>query len=124
MSAVGVRKGALAAFCLLFGLICFWTLAPVGFRPQTGHPALERFGAFLALGGALALGYPRRWLTVAAAICVIAIGTEALQIVIPSRDARPVDAAEKSLGGLAGIAAIAATERSLAASRRDRARRC
>jgi hypothetical protein len=119
----GVRWGALAFFCLLFVLICFWTLAPVGYRPPSGHPELERFGAFLALGGALTLGFPRRWLTVAAAICAIAIATEALQIAIPSRDARPIDALEKLLGGLTGVAVIAATEWSLATSRQDRAGR-
>jgi VanZ family protein len=104
MFAVIARRGALGAFWALFGLICFWTLAPVGFRPQTGHAALERFAAFLALGGALGLSYPRRWLVVAAAICAIALGTEALQLVMPSRAAQLIDAVEKSLGGLAGVA--------------------
>jgi VanZ family protein len=98
------RTVALLVFWLLLGLICFWTYGPVGFRPQTGHAVLERFTAFFALGGALAWGYPRRPVLAAMIIGVIAVGSEALQMVIPSRDARLIDAVEKLLGGTAGVA--------------------
>jgi len=113
-----IQKTALAAFWLLLGLISFWTLAPVGFRPQTGYPVVERFAAFLALGGALGLGYPRRPMLAAAIVCGIAVGSEALQVIIPSRDARLVDAAEKVLGGVAGVGSFAAIAGYL--RRRDR----
>jgi hypothetical protein len=101
-----IRRAALSVFWLLLGLICVWTFAPVGLRPQTGHPALERFAAFFAMGGALALGCPRRPLLAAAIVCAIAVGSEALQIVIPFRDARPIDAVEKLLGGAFGTGAM------------------
>jgi hypothetical protein len=101
-----IRKAAVAAFWLLLALICFSTFAPVGLRPRTGHVILERFAAFFALGGCLAFGYPRRPLQIAAMIVAIAIGSEALQLLIPTRDARFVDAMEKGLGGLVGVAAV------------------
>ena len=103
-----IQKAALAAFCLLLGLISFWTLAPVGFRPQTGHGALERFLAFIALGGALGVGYPRRPMLTAAIVCGIAFGSEALQIIVPSRDAGAVDAVEKALGAIVGVGSVLA----------------
>jgi hypothetical protein len=53
----------------------------------------------------LAFSCPRRPLLAAALIGAIAVGSEALQSVIPTRDARPTDAVEKLLGGLAGVAA-------------------
>jgi VanZ family protein len=112
------QLGARAAFWLLLALICFWTLAPVSYRPQTGHAMFERFWAFLALGGALAAGYPRRPLMVATIICLVALGSEALQAIVPTRDARPVDAVEKTAGGLAGVAAVASLTSGLRAARR------
>jgi VanZ family protein len=105
----------LVASCLLVALVGFWTFAPVGFRPQYGYPFAERFLAFFALGGALAVSAGRGWLAVAAVICLVAISTEALQIVISTRDARLIDAAEKCLGGLAGVTGIAWTVRRLTA---------
>jgi VanZ family protein len=108
-----IRKAALAAFWLLLGLICFATFAPVGLRPRTGHVILERFAAFFALGGSLAFSYPRRPLPTAAVIVAIATGSEALQLLIPTRDARIVDALEKGLGGLAGVVAVTVIARML-----------
>jgi hypothetical protein len=101
------HKAALALFWLLLVLVVFWTLSPVSFRPQFGRPALERAGAFCALAGALGTAYPRRLLLVAVAICAIAIGSEALQLLFASRHARLIDAAEKTVGGLVGAAAVA-----------------
>lgn len=98
------RRLAMPAFWVLLALISFWTLAPVEFRPQTGHPFLERFLAFLGLGAALAAAYPRRIRLTLAAVAVISVGLEALQLLAPTRDARAVDAAEKLAGGLTGLA--------------------
>ena len=95
----------MAAFWILLGLTCFSTFAPVGLRPRTGHVILERSAAFFALGGSLAFGYPRRPIATALAVIAIAVGSEALQLFVPSRDARVVDAVEKALGGLAGVTA-------------------
>jgi hypothetical protein len=99
------RRLALASFWALLVLIAFWTLAPLRFRPETGHVTTERFCAFFALGAALATSYPRRLFLVAITIAAIAVGLEVLQTLAPTRDGRPLDAAVKLAGGLAGAAA-------------------
>lgn len=113
------QVGARTAFWALLAFIAFATFSPVSLRPQTGHAIFERFGAFLGLGGTLTLSYPRRPLLALAAICAIAIGSEALQLVIPSRDARPIDGFEKTLGGLAGVALGYLLEKTILAGRRN-----
>ncbi|HEY2708143.1 MAG TPA: hypothetical protein VGI95_08815 [Caulobacteraceae bacterium] len=118
-SGQAIQVGARAAFWALLAFIVFATFSPVNLRPQTGHVIFERFGAFLALGGTLALSYPRRPFLALAAICAIAVGSEALQLVIPSRDARPIDGLEKTLGGLAGVALGCLLDKAILASRRN-----
>jgi hypothetical protein len=92
----------LAWSCLVaIGII---TLAPIGFRPESGFsPSIERFSAFAALGLAFALAYPRHlWLAV-----VVALGSalllEALQLLEVSRHGRVFDAMVKVAGGSAGL---------------------
>ena len=106
-----IQRIARVACWLLVGAIFFVTFAPVRFRPQTGHAYLERSGAFFLLGATLLLSYPKRGLMMAAVVLAIAVGSEGLQAFIPTRDARPADAAEKALGGLAGVAVMAALGR-------------
>ena len=93
--------------CLIF--IIYATLSSEGQRPELTAsepmPAVfvERFGAYGLLGVLLRLAYPSRirlvWLLVLGSAVVL----ELLQIVIPDRDARVIDAAEKLAGGAAGI---------------------
>jgi VanZ family protein len=93
--------------CLIF--IIYATLSSSSGRPEltTTEPALvvfiERFGAYGLLGFLFWLAYPRR-LTL---VCMLVLGStvvlELLQIVIPGRDARVIDALEKLAGGAAGI---------------------
>jgi len=101
---------ALAAWaCLIF--IIYATLSSAGARPElTGtEPAwvvfIERFGAYALLGLLFCLAYPGR----VALVCLLVFGgavlLELLQIFIPDRDARVVDAAEKLTGGAVGISA-------------------
>ena len=101
---------ALAAWaCLIF--IIYATLSSADARPElTGtEPALvvfiERFGAYALLGFLFCLAYPGR----VALVCLLVFGgavlLELLQIFIPDRDARIVDAAEKLTGGAVGISA-------------------
>jgi VanZ family protein len=101
---------ALAAWaCLIF--IIYATLSSADARPElTGtEPALvvfiERFGAYALLGFLFCLAYPGR----VALVCLLVFGSavllELLQIFIPDRDARIVDAAEKLTGGAVGISA-------------------
>lgn len=101
------QKIALGLFWALLALILFWTLSPVHLRPHFTRAPVERAGAFFALAAALGAAYPRRPLLVALIICSIAVGSEALQILIPSRDARIIDGAEKVVGGLLAVGAVA-----------------
>ena len=102
---------AVAAWAFLIFII-YATLGPLGIRPEltaseTG-PALfiERFGAYGVLGALCALGYPRRLVLVCLLIFGGAIILEFLQLFIPDRDARLVDAAEKLAGAAAGIITV------------------
>jgi VanZ family protein len=104
---------AVAAWaCLIF--IIYATLSSADARPELTRtePALivvvERFGAYGLLGFLFCLAYPRRLLF----ICVLVLGSavllELLQLIVPDRDARVIDATEKLLGGAAGILAARA----------------
>ncbi|OEO30442.1 hypothetical protein VW23_021290 [Devosia insulae DS-56] len=91
---------------LLLAAIAFVTLAPIGFRPNTGYsPSIERFLAFGAVGLCFALAYPRRLWLVLALVLGAAIGLEALQLVSASRHGRLFDLAVKLAGGGLGVAA-------------------
>jgi VanZ family protein len=103
---------AAAWACLIF--IIYATLAHADGRPAltTTEPelvvVLERFGAYGLLGLLFCSAYPSR----IGLVCVLVFGSaivlELLQIVIPDRDARVIDAVEKLTGGAAGIASCRA----------------
>jgi VanZ family protein len=94
--------------CLLF--VAWATLSPASLRPRLLETApasivlLEHFGAFAVIGFLFSVTYPRT-----ALICLLVLGSavilELLQLVVPDRDARVVDAVEKLIGGGAGIIA-------------------
>jgi VanZ family protein len=63
----------------------------------------ERFGAFALLGLLFSVSYPRRYGLVFGIVFGTAIALEFLQILIPDRHARILDAIEKLAGGGAGI---------------------
>ena len=91
---------------LLLAAIAFVTLAPIGFRPNSGYsPNIERFLAFGAVGFLFALAYPRRLWLIIAVVLGAAISLEALQLVSVSRHGRLFDLAVKLAGGGLGIAA-------------------
>jgi VanZ like protein len=98
---------ATAWACLLF--IAFATLVPFHSRPgltdvETFSSVLvERVGAFGVLGGLFSMSYPRRYGFICGLVFGSAILLEALQIFVPDRDARVMDAIEKLLGGGVGI---------------------
>lgn len=102
------HKIALALFWALLAFIVFSTLSPLHLRPHLSRASVERAGAFFALAVALGTGYPRRLLLVALVICSIAAGSEAFQLLVPTRHARLLDGLEKTAGGLAGVAVVAA----------------
>jgi len=93
-----------AAAWVLLGLIAFWTLGPLEYRPVLGPAQLERFSAYFVLGGLFTLAYKRPWLT-AAILALVAALLEAGQLFVPGRDAGVPDAIAKALGAVVGVAA-------------------
>jgi VanZ family protein len=96
---------------LLAAAVAFATLGPPRFRPhsdlsQNGEHAL----AFILVGLAFGIAYPRqRWLT--AAIAVVMIGTlEILQLWMPGRHARWEDFVVDAAAACAGLAIAAALD--------------
>ena len=87
----------------LLALVVIMTLGPVGLRPQFGHPQLERYLAYVALGAAFSIAYPRRRFWVALAVICGAFGLEAGQMLVPGRDARVPDAIAKAFGAASGV---------------------
>ena len=100
---MAVRRAALGAAGLVFLVIVYATLVPITLRPNSGHLHAERELAYAALSTFLVIAYPTRWCSITVAICAIAFALEFLQILIPTRDGRLLDALEKSAGGLAGV---------------------
>ena len=103
---------AAAAWACLIFIICA-TLSSIDKRPEligvgfykAFFTIVERFGAYALLGLLFYLAYPRK----VASVCLLVFGSavilELLQILVPDRDARVVDAVEKMAGGAAGILA-------------------
>jgi VanZ family protein len=100
--------------CLVF--IVYATLSSIEARPElTGagfykafFTVLERFAAYAVLGILFYLAYPGHVQFVCLLVFGSAIILEFLQIFIPDRDARIIDALEKLAGGAAGILAASA----------------
>lgn len=93
----------LAAWSAL-ALVAIFTLAPIGFRPETTlPPTLERFAAFAAVGFAFAIAYPRQFWFAAAIAIGAALLLEAVQVLAPTRHGRLFDAAIKFAGGSTGL---------------------
>jgi|HubBroStandDraft_1064217.scaffolds.fasta_scaffold492652_2 VanZ family protein len=103
-----INKLAAVLAWILLAALAFVTLSPISFRPQTGHVFLERFLAYVALGAAFGIGYPRRMPFAVCITVLAAIGLEAAQLLVPGRHARAIDAGEKLAGGIAGLAIAAA----------------
>jgi hypothetical protein len=105
---------AAAWACLIF--IIYATLSSIDKRPEligvgfykAFFTLVERFGAYALLGLLFYLAYPRKF----ASVCLLVFGSavilELLQILVPDRDARVLDALEKLAGGASGILAARA----------------
>jgi hypothetical protein len=93
-----------------FFFVAFATLVPLHLRPQVSHVEtwssvlVERVGAYAILGVLFSISYPRRYRFICAVIFGSAVVLEALQVFVPDRDARVMDAVEKLMGGGLGIA--------------------
>ncbi|HEV2506140.1 MAG TPA: VanZ family protein [Mesorhizobium sp.] len=94
------------ASIFLLALIVFATLSPIGLRPHLGDANLERALAYMLLGSALALSFPRHTIRTAVFVVGIAAVLELLQLIDPGRHGRIEDMAIKAVAGLVGIAAI------------------
>jgi hypothetical protein len=98
---------AAAWACFIF--IAFVTLSSISLRPQLSNSEtdlvllVERFGAYGLLGGLFRLAYPRRIVFVCVLVLGSAIILELMQMIVPDRDARILDALEKLAGGTVGI---------------------
>ncbi len=104
---------------LALAAIVFVTLSPLGLRPETGEPPqLERFAAFLVLGGLFAAAYPRRWPVVMIALVVLAGVLEASQALAPTRHAHVRDAMAKAFGAFVGASGVGIWLNRFGASRR------
>lgn len=99
------KLGYLAAW-LLLAVVAFVTLAPVGFRPETGLSAqIERFAAFALIGLAFSVAYPRRLWLVAFIVLGAAAAFEAMQFLVHGRHPGLRDVVAKLAGGTGGILA-------------------
>jgi glycopeptide antibiotics resistance protein len=97
-------KLAHAAAWLLLVAVAFVTLAPIGWRPNTGFSAnMERFGAFAMIGLAFSLAYPRRLWLITLVVFGSALTFEALQFLAQTRHPGIRDLIAKVAGGSAGI---------------------
>ncbi|MFD9900095.1 VanZ family protein [Mesorhizobium sp. UC22_110] len=94
------------ASIFLLALIVFATLSPIGLRPHLGDANLERALAYMLLGSALALSFPRHTLRIAVFVVSIATVLELLQLIDPGRHGRIEDMVIKAAAGLIGIATI------------------
>ena len=106
---------------LLTAAVTFATLGPSRYRP---HSELGQDGehvlAFLLVGLAFGLAYPRRRL-LTAGIAVILIGVlEMLQLWMPGRHARLEDFIVDALAACAGIAAAAVLDWAMQRMRRSK----
>lgn len=90
---------------LALAFIAFVTLSPINDRPSVADAQLEHFAAFVLLGLALVLGYPRRLLLIVALVVGSAFVLEAMQLLTPDRHGRVLDAMVKAVGGICGIGA-------------------
>ena len=94
---------------LLAAAVTFATLGPASERPQAsglGHLG-EHALAFVLIGTAFALAYPRHRLLAAAISSAMAGLLELLQLLVPGRHARWEDLAVDGLAVLAGFALVA-----------------
>jgi VanZ family protein len=94
----------------LAAAVTVFTFAPIEARPTMGSSAdVERFIAFTVMGGAFALGYPKRSFSIICLVVAIAGVLEIVQHFVPGRHARIDDAMVKAGAAVIGVAtAIAA----------------
>ena len=99
-----IRSFARPIAWLLFAAIVFVTISPVQERPVTHESVnVERLAAFVLLGFACGIGYPRRWVLAACFVVGSAFVLEAAQLLAPTRHAHLDDAVAKAIGASIGV---------------------
>ena len=94
----------LLAALLISVLAAAASICPLGWRPRLWrNPDQERFWAFLVLGLTAKFAAPRRHLSILACVVLMAVGTEAAQLLVASRHARVSDGIVKASGAVAGV---------------------
>jgi peptidoglycan/LPS O-acetylase OafA/YrhL len=104
----GMKRAVVFVAWVLAVLVVAFTLGPLSDRPQFGHPQIERFLAFLALGLCWAAAYPARPWRVLIGLVAAVILLEAAQGVVPGRDPAVPDALAKIAGATTATALLAA----------------
>lgn len=91
------------ASVVLLIVIIFVTLSPIGLRPETGHPGMERAAAYLLFGLCIGLGFSK-WVQYAVVFVIGLAGVlELLQLVDPGRHGRLGDMLIKAVAGTVGV---------------------
>lgn len=91
---------------LLLAFILFVTVSPIGLRPDTVTTVdTDRGAAYVLLGLAFALAYPKQWKLVAVLLIIGAVGIEYLQYFSLTRHPRLHDAGIKAMGAALGLVA-------------------
>ncbi|MBR1154588.1 VanZ family protein [Bradyrhizobium sp. JYMT SZCCT0428] len=104
------QKKLIAATVICIILIAYATLTKLAGRPAlVGHHeaywivVIERFSAYGLLGCLLAFLLPGRIFVASVPVALVAVLLEALQVLIPSRDAEIFDVIQKVAGGITGV---------------------
>ncbi|EJT06033.1 antibiotic resistance protein VanZ [Rhizobium sp. CCGE 510] len=91
---------------LLLAFILFVTVSPIGLRPETVTTVdTDRAGAYVLVGLAFALAYPKQWKLVAMLLIAGSVAIEYLQYLSPTRHPRLHDAGIKATGAALGLLA-------------------
>jgi VanZ family protein len=105
----------------LAAAVSFATLGPPSLRPHSdlGQNGEHAF-AFVLIGVAFALGYPRHRLLVAGLTAVMTGVLELLQLFVPGRHARFEDFLVDALATLAGFVIVSTIDLAITAMRRSK----
>jgi hypothetical protein len=101
---------SIAKLCWIAGwagiaMICILSIVPGSERPHTGAPGqIEHMMAYALTAGALALRYPRRWLSIIVSLSALSVMLEAAQVFIPARHAQIRDIIASGGGAAVGAA--------------------
>lgn len=95
---------------IITALVVVFTVGPVSYRPQFGHPQIERFLAFFALGLAWAAARPARLWRIWLGLVLAAILLESAQVLVSGRDPRIHDALAKIAGATLAVACAAVVD--------------